>query len=219
MSLRSLGRRGVVLAAVLAASGCAGGGLGGLGGLGDILAGAAGLPGSGQQGQGQGQGQVVAEIQGLDTQRQLIQVRTQNGQTGSLLYDQNTVVVYQQRQYQVSNLERGDVVAIQVQQTNQGSPYASRIDVQQSVQERNGQSSGGGGVGQVQQFNVRVGQVDRQRGMFQLQTSHSGNVVVSLPYNPSGTVVNQFNRLRSGDSVRLEGSEIGNGRVELYRFY
>jgi len=216
MSLLSLGRRGVVLAAVLAASGCAGGGLGGLGGLGDILAGAAGLPGSGQQ--GQGQGQVVAEIQGLDTQRQLIQVRTQNGQTGSLLYDRNTVVVYQQRQYQVSNLERGDVVAIQVQQTNQGSPYASRIDVQQSVQDRGGQSSGGG-VGQVQQFSGRVGQVDRQRGMFQLQTSYSGNVVVSLPYNPSSAVVNQFNRLRSGDSVRLEGAEIGNGRVELYRFY
>lgn len=214
MSLLSLGRRGVVLAAVLAASGCAGGGLGGLGGLGDILAGAAGLPGSGQQ----GQGQVVAEVQGLDTQRQLIQVRTQDGQTGSLLYDQNTVVVYQQRQYQVSNLERGDVVAIQVQQTNQGSPYASRIDVQQSVQERNGQS-GGGGMGQVQQFSGRVGQVDRQRGMFQLQTSYSGNVVVSLPYNPSSTVVNQFNRLRSGDSVRLEGSQVGNGRVELYRFY
>ncbi len=214
MSLISLGRRGVVLAAVLAASGCAGGGLGGLGGLGDILAGAAGLPGSGQQ----GQGQVVAEIQGLDTQRQLIQVRTQDGQTGSLLYDQNTVVVYQQRQYQVSNLERGDVVAIQVQQTNQGSAYASRIDVQQSVQERSGQGTGGG-VGQVQQFSGRVGQVDRERGMFQLQTSYSGNVVVSLPYNPSSTTVNQFNRLRSGDTVRLEGTQVGNGRVELYRFY
>ena len=215
MSFLSLSRRGVVLAAVLAASGCAGGGLGGLGGLGDILAGAAGLPGSGQQ---QGQGQVVAEIQGLDTQRQLLQVRTQDGRTGSLLYDQNTVVVYQQRQYQVNNLERGDVVAIQVRQTSQGSAYASRIEVQQSVQERTGQT-GGGGMGQVQQFTGRVGQVDRQRGMFQLQTSYGGNVVVSLPYNPSNTVVNQFNRLRSGDSVRLEGTEVGNGRVELYRFY
>ncbi|MEW5928654.1 MAG: hypothetical protein AB1941_14395 [Gemmatimonadota bacterium] len=213
MRLLSLGRRGVVLAALLAAPGCAGGGLGNLGTLGDILAGAAGVPGSGQQ----QQGQVVAEVQGLDTQRQLIQVRTQNGQTGSLLYDQNTVVVYQQQRYQVTNLERGDVVAIQVQQTNQGSPYASRIDVQQSVQERTGQTTGGG-VG-VQQFTGRVGQIDHQRGMFQLQTSYAGNVVVSLPYNPSSTVVNQFNRLRSGDSVRLEGTEVGNGRVELYRFY
>lgn len=212
MSLLSLGRRGVALAALLAASGCAGGGLGGLGGLGDILAGAAGLPGTGQQ-----QGQVVAEVLALDAQRQLIQVRTQDGQSGSLLYDQNTVVVYQQRQYQVSNLERGDVVAIQVRQTGQGSAYASRIDVQQSVQDRGGQSSGA--VGQVQQFSGRVGQVDRQRGMFQLQTSYSGTVVVTLPYNPSSTTVNQFNRLRSGDTVRLEGTQVGGGRVELYRFY
>ena len=210
MRLLSLGRRGVVLAAVLAASGCASGGLGPLG---DILAGAAGLPGSGQQ----QQGQVVAEIQGLDPQRRLIQVRTQNGQTGSLLYDQNTVVVYQQRRYEVANLERGDVVAIQVQQTNQGSPYASRIDVQQSVQERTGQT--GGGAGQVQQFSGRVGQIDYQRGWFTLQTSYAGTVTVTLPYNPSSTVVSQFNRLRGGDSVRFEGTEVGNGRIELYRFY
>lgn len=211
MSLLSLGRRGVALAAVLAASGCAGGGLGGLGGLGDILAGAAGLPGSGQQ------GQVVAEVQGVDAQRQLIQVRTQDGQTGAVQYDQNTVVVYQQRQYQVNNLERGDVVAIQVRQTGQGGAYASRIDVQQSVQDRTGQGGVGGGA--VQQFTGRVGQVDYQRGMFQLQTSYGGTVVVTLPYNPSSTTVNQFNRLRSGDSVRLEGTQVGNGRVELYRFY
>lgn len=212
MRLLSLGRRGAVLAVVLAASGCAAGGLGNLGTLGDILAGAAGLPGSGGQ-----QGQVVAEIQGVDTQRQLIQVRTQQGQTGSLLFDQNTVVVYQQRQYQVTNLERGDVVAIQVQQTSQGSPYASRIDVQQSVQERTGQTTGG--AGQMQQFTGRVGQIDHQRGWFTLQTSYAATVTVTLPYNPSSTVVNQFNRLRGGESVRLEGSEVGNGRVELYRFY
>lgn len=210
MRLLSLGRRAAVLAAVLAASGCAGG-LGNLGGLGDILAGAAGLPGSGQQ------GQVVAEVQGLDTQRQLIQVRTQDGRTGSLLYDQNTVVVYQQRQYQVTNLERGDVVAIQVQQTSQGSAYASRIDVQQSVQERTGQTSGG--TGAIQQFTGRVGQIDYQRGWFTVQTSYSGTVTVTLPYNAGSTTVNQFNRLRTGDSVRLEGTHLGDGRVELYRFY
>ena len=92
------------------------------------------------------------------------------------------------------------------------------VNVQQSVQERTGQG-GAGGVGQMQQFTGRVGQVDYQRGMFQLQTSYSGNVVVTLPYNPSSTTVNQFNRLRNGDSVRLEGTQVGNGRVELYRFY
>lgn len=213
MRLSYFGRRGAVLALALASSACAGGNLGPLG---DILAGAAGLPGSG--GGQQQQGQVLAEIQGLDTGRQLIQVRTEDGRSGSLLYDQNTVVVYQQRQYEVANLERGDVVAIQVRQDRQGNAYASRIDVQQSVQERTGQTTGGVGGDQLQQFSGRVGQVDRQRGWFQLQSQYGG-VTVTLPYNVSSTTMNQFNRLRSGDSVRLQGTQLGNGRVELYRFY
>ncbi|HEX2190005.1 MAG TPA: hypothetical protein VHG51_13955 [Longimicrobiaceae bacterium] len=209
MRLLLLGRRAAVLVLALAASACAGGNLGGLG---DILAGAAGLPGSGGQ-----QDQVVAEIQGLDTGRQLIQVRTQDGRTGSLLYDQNTVVVYQQRQYQVTNLERGDVVAIQVRQDTRGNAYASRIDVQQSVQERTGQSTGGVNGG-VQELTGRVGQIDHQRGWFQLQTAYGGTVTVTLPYNPGSTTLSRFNRLRSGDTVRLQGTPVGNGRVELYRF-
>jgi hypothetical protein len=209
MRLLLAGRRAAVLVALLAASGCAGTNLGALG---DILGGAAGLPGSGSQGQ-----QVVAEVQGVDTRQQLLQVRTQDGRTGSLLYDQNTLVVYQQQQYQVTNLDPGDVVAIQVQQTNQGAAYAARIDVQQTVQERTGQA--GGTAGQLQQLTGRVGQVDQQRGWFTLQTSYAGTVTVTLPYNPGSATVQQFNRLRSGDSVRIEGTPVGSGRVELYRFY
>ena len=207
MHLFKLAGRAAVVALALASSACAGGNLGALG---DILGGVAGAPGAGQQ------GQVVAEIQGVDSRQQLIQVRTQDGRTGSLLYDQNTVVVYQQRQYQVANLERGDVVAIQVQQDTQGNAYASRIDVQQSVQERTGQASGGSA--QLQQFTGRVGQIDYQRGWFQLQTQYGGTVTVTLPYNPSSATETRFNRLRSGDSVRIEGTDVGNGRVELYRF-
>ena len=205
----SLGRRAAVLLAVLAAPGCAGGNLGALG---DILAGAAGLPGGGGQ-----QGQVVAEVQGVDTRQQLIQVRTQDGRSGALLYDQNTVVVYQQRQYQVTNLERGDVVAIQVQQTGQGGAYASRIDVQQSVQERSGRSGDAGG--QRRQSSGRVRQVDHQRGWVMLEDTYGGRVTVTLPYNPGSTTVTQFNRLRAGDSVRFEGTQLATDRVELHRFF
>ncbi|HEU0078166.1 MAG TPA: hypothetical protein VFQ76_10985, partial [Longimicrobiaceae bacterium] len=112
----------------MALSGCAGTNLGALG---DILGGAMG--GAGGQ---PGQGQMVVEVQGVDTRQQVISVRTQQGQQGNVLFDQNTIVTYQNQQYPVTALERGDVVAMQVQQTQQGQPYVSRIDVQQSVQER-----------------------------------------------------------------------------------
>jgi hypothetical protein len=201
----------------VALSGCAGTNLGALG---DILGGAMG----GMGGAGQQQGQLVVEVQGVDTRQQVIAVRTQQGQQGNVIFDQNTVVVYQNQQYPVTALERGDVVAMQVQQTQQGAPYASRIDVQQSVQERTGQTSGNGtyggtsgGMGQLQQLYGRVGQVDYNRGMFQLQTQQ-GTVVVQMPYDPGPATNDYFRRLRTGDTVRMEGTFTGNGRVELYRF-
>jgi hypothetical protein len=195
---------------VTALTGCAGTNLGQLG---EILGGAMG----GAGGAGQQQGQVVVEVQGVDTRQQVIQVRTQDGQQGNVMFDQNTVVSYQNQQYPVTALERGDVVAMQLQQTQQGQTYVSQIVVQQSVQERTGQTSGGSVGGQYQQMYGRVGQVDVSRGMFQLQTQQ-GTYVVEMPYNPGAANDDYFRRLRQGDTVRLEGTMIGNGRVQLYRF-
>lgn len=191
-------------ALMLATAACSGNTLGTLG---DILGGAVG----GQQ--GAQSGELRVEVRSIDTQRQEIQVATEQGQTGAVLYDQNTAVVYRQQQYPVSALERGDVVRMQVQETQQGALYASRIDVEQSVQERSGNT----GTGTVQQFSGRVGQVDYDRGVFVLQTQN-GNLTVSLPYNPPQATVDYFRRLRSGDTVRLEATPIGNARVEIYRF-
>jgi hypothetical protein len=201
---------------VVGLTGCAGSNLGALG---DILGGAMG----GMGGAGQQQGQLVVEVQNVDTRQQVIAVRTQQGEQGNVMFDQNTVVTYQNQQYPVTALERGDVVAMQVQQGQQGQTYVSRIDVQQSVQERTGQTSNGGmnggmnGGGQMAQLSGRVGQVDHNRGTFQVQTQQ-GTYTVTLPYNPGNATTDYFHRLRTGDTVRLEGTVVGNGRIELYRF-
>lgn len=122
----------VLVTSLLLTTACSGGG--GLGALGDIL----GSVGGGGAGGQQQQQQVQAEIQQVDSQNQRIHVRIQNGQTGSLRYDQQTTVVYRQQQYPVTALERGDMVNIQVMQSGQNDLYAARVDVVQSIQERNG---------------------------------------------------------------------------------
>lgn len=179
-----------------------------LGGLGDILGGIGGMPGSGGQ-----QGQLSAEVQQVNTQQQTIQVATQDGQSGSIYYDQNTVVVYRQEQYPVTALERGDLVVLQVQETAQGSLYTNRIDVQTSVQERTGQT----GTGAVQQYSGRVGQIDQDRGLFVLQMQ-SGNVTVSVPYNAPQATIDYFRRLRAGDNIRLEATVVDGSTLQIYRF-
>ena len=128
----------VLLVGLAVLPGCAGGGMGGMGGLGDILGSVLGGGAGQQQGQ-QGQTQQVqAEVQQLDTQRQRISIRTAQGQTGSVLYDQRTVVVYRQQQYPVTALERGDIINMQLMQAGQNDVYVARVDVVQSIQERQG---------------------------------------------------------------------------------
>jgi hypothetical protein len=174
--------------------------------LGDILGQAAGMPASGGQ-----QGQVQVEIRSVDTRQQMIQVATQQGQTGGVRYDGNTIVVYRNQQYPVTALERGDIAVMTVQDV-QGVPYASRIDVQQSASENTGT-----GTGSVVQLSGRISQVNQTNGTF-IMTTQQGNLTVSLPYNPPQATLDYFRRLRNGDTVRLEVTPLGTGRAEIYRF-
>ena len=214
MKARILGLRLVALAAMLSATGCAQAGA-----LGEILGGVMGPQGEGQQGQG---GQVVAEIQQIDARQGVMQIRTQNGQTGTVRFDQNTRVVYQQREYNVTALERGDVVAFQVQQDQRGNAYTTYIQVQQSVQDRGGQSSqqqqgGTYGNNNVQRFAGTVGYIDTQRGSFELRTQN-GSAQVALPYGASAQDAQRFRGLRSGQNVTLDGQMVAQGRIDLVRF-
>lgn len=108
-------------AALLVSSGCSN-----LGSLGNIL-------GSVLGGQGAQQQQIDAEVQQLDARDGRLYVRTQDGRTGTIRVDSRTQVVYNNQQYPVTALERGDIVRIQLQQTRNNELYATRIDVLRSA--------------------------------------------------------------------------------------
>lgn len=194
------------LALILTATACAGGGAGGLG---DIL----GTVLGGQQPASSNVGQLVAEVQAVDTRNQRLDVVTQDGQRGQIEYDGNTSVTYQQQQYPVTALERGDVVEMRIQEVGQGRYYTDQILVRQSVQQREGTTGGG----QVVQVSGTVAQIDHQRGWFDLDTGQ-GAVTVTLPYNPPVQTVRDFEQLRRGSRVSLEGYRIASDRIELARF-
>lgn len=183
-----------------------------LGALGDVLGGVlnpAGGAGGAQQ------GEVLVEVESVNTQQRSIQVRTDQGERGAVLYDESTVVVYQQQQYPVTALERGDVALMQIQQIDQNRIYASRIDVQQSVQERDGQAQQGSG--QLIQMSGRVGVVDHQRGFFDLQTQQ-GTYTVFVPSSAGAANTEYFHRLQTGSSVTVEGTLTDTSRLNLHRF-
>ena len=183
-----------------------------LGGLGNVLGGM-GQPQSGQ---------VSGTVQGVDTRNQQIVLQQSNGQQIALMFDAQTQVTYQNRNYQVTNLERGDQVTARIQQAQNGGYYTDLVQVDQSVQQSTGGvygSNGSTSSGTVQALQGTVRQVDRQNGWFTLDIGNYNTLTVSMPYNPSQNDASRFQALRSGDAVRLYGVFLNNSRVELRRFY
>ena len=159
-------------------------------------------------------GQLSGYVEAVDTRTQQIAIQTSNGQRVMLLFDNQTSVVYQNQNYPVTALERGDQVTARVQSTNNGGYYTDLIQVDQSVSS----SSSGTASGNVQTLQGTVGQIDRSNGVFRLDGNNS-SVIVSLPYNVRQSDVNTFNNLRVGDRVRFYGVFLNNSRVELRQFY
>jgi hypothetical protein len=164
---------------------------------------------------GMGSNDVVGEVEHVDPRSREIEIRTDAGRTTVLRYDDRTQVIYQQRNYAVANLERGDYIAARVQQDRDGRSYTDTITVRESVQDR---GSRGGGVGRLDRAEGRVEHVDLRRGTFELRDSRNRLYVVSVPFNASRSVIDRFNRLRDGDSVRIEGRAVGADRFELENF-
>ena len=200
-------RSGAVALALVAFTACSG-----AGNLGNILGGVLG-------GAGQGQGnQVSGTVLGVDTRSQQIALQTSDGQQVNLAFDNQTQVVYQNQQYPVTNLERGDQVTARIQQSNNGY-YTDLVQVDQSASSSGGGTYGGTASGNVQTIQGTVQQVDLQNGLFSLNTNQYGQIIVALPYNVTRVDQNRFQNLRRGESVRLYGVFVNNQRVELRQFY
>jgi exosome complex RNA-binding protein Csl4 len=159
---------------------------------------------------------VVGEVRHVDTRAREIEIRTDSGRTSIIRYDNNTQVVYQQRNYSVDNLERGDYVAARVQRDRNGRDFTDSITVRESVQDR-GYSSGGG-RGRLDRAEGRVEYVDSRRGTFEIRDQRNRLIVVSVAFNAPRAVTDQFNRLRNGDYVRIEGRSVNADRFELESF-
>jgi exosome complex RNA-binding protein Csl4 len=177
--------------------------------LGNVLGGVLGGNGGGSQ--------VSGVVRGVDTRNQQIVLQTQDGQSVGLYYDNQTQVVYQNQQYSVTNLERGDQVTARIQQTNNGGYYTDLVQVDQSV---SGPTTGtaGGTYNSVQALQGTVRQVSTANGWFTMDVGNS-TLEVTLPYNPRRADVDRFNSLRRGDYVRIYGVFVNNSRVELRQFY
>jgi hypothetical protein len=197
--LQPAGRGGAAALVLLAVGACSNAGT-----IGDILGSVL----------GGGSNLVAGTVRAVDTRSRQIQLQQSNGQTVALAFDNQTKVLYQDRNYSVTSLENGDQVNAHVQQLQNGGYYTDSVIVTQPVAGSTTTGSQG-----VQSLQGTVRQVDRTNGMFTIDAGTGVTLTVSLPYNASNADVTRFNSLRSGDFVRLYGVYLNNTRVELRQFY
>ena len=166
-----------------------------------------------------GQDEFVAEVDRLDTSSREIHLRPNNSRTRVVGYSTDALVLYRGREYPVSQLEAGDIVAMQLKQDSRGNSYTDLIRVQESIRDRD-QSRGGlirPGTGS-RTVDGRVEQLDFQRSSFEIRDQSRERVLVSLPYNARRSDVDHFRALRVGDYVKVEGRFLDRERFELENF-
>jgi len=166
-----------------------------------------------------GYDELVAEVVWLDTSSREISLRPDSGRTRVVGYTADARAVFRGREYPVTQLEAGDIVAMQLKQDSRGNSYTDLIRVQESIRDRD-QSRGSmtrSGTG-IQTVDGRVEQVDFQRSSFEIRDQSKERVLVSLPYNARRSDVDHFRALRVGDYVRVEGRFLDRDRFELESF-
>ena len=157
---------------------------------------------------------LVGEVRFVDTRDREIDIRSDGGRTWRVRYDNRTRVTYRQKDYEVTELEPGDYVALRTQQDRSGRLYTDLVTVRESVQDRGGR----GRTGRLDSFEGTVEYIDNRRGLFEVRNRQNRLVVVTLPYNAPRSVSERFNRLRQGDYVRIEGRFLNQDRFELESF-
>jgi hypothetical protein len=162
--------------------------------------------------------EVRAEVLQVQPERNQIRVRTDAGRREVLPYDINrTSVIYHGWDYTVSSLESGDVIAFR---TPPRGSYVDVIRIQEPVQAR----ASGATLARrspATRADVIEGTVDRIQynlGVFDVMPRAGRPVTVSVPFNARPADVENFQRLRRGDYVRVEGEFTNPESLQLLAF-
>lgn len=166
-----------------------------------------------------------------------IRLRRDNGRYADVRYDSRTEVVYNGRRYHPESLDRGDYVTMRVSRDSRGQLHARHVTVRRDVRDRDRY----GDRDRVpdrrrdddryddrrddrrdDRYDARaleglVTRVDRSGRRFEIRDSR-GTVWVAVPSNAGRSVRERFERLRTGDHVRVSGRFTSRDRFQLERF-
>ncbi len=221
MRTRKAGPITTALLAIVLLAGC------GSGGLGDIL-------GGGGSSQPSSSGDLRGTVDYVDTRSRFVDLTnvssydsrlqdgSSRGRTARVYYDAQTPVEYQGRTYRPEDLDRGDEIAVRLDQSGSQSGnqlMARSMTVLYNSAAGSGAGSGTGAYNSTVRGTVRY--LDVNRRTIEIDRGSSGGVVV-VDYD-ANTQVNYNNRqyrtqdIQRGDEVEVVVRDLGSGRMMAQR--
>ena len=146
----------------------------------------------------------IGTVEEVDHSVRELYLRTRGGQSQIVTYTNRTRVAVQGKEISPTQLGRGDMIEVRMHGTADGRAVADSIRVRERGMRKT-------------TIEGTVERVLSDRRIIELRTSSGALTSVYLPQNSPEIVEDEFSRLRSGDSVRLEGIFFGEKRFELTR--
>ena len=164
----------------------------------------------------EGQTDVQGEVESIDLSSRRIYLRLVAGDRREIAYSPDARVLYQGREYPVSRLEKGDIIAVQLKRDTRGDSYADLIRVQENNREARADASTA--TTRIQTLSGKVERVSVRANSFDLDDQRNQPISVVLSENARDSDRERLRRLRDGDRVRIEGRFMGRDRFELLSF-
>jgi hypothetical protein len=165
----------------------------------------------------EGENDIVGEVERVDLASRRIYLRPGRRASRIVAFSADAQVLDRGREYPVTRLESGDVVAMRMRRNSRGDSYTELIRLQESVREQS-RIEPPDAMPRIQALSGRVEGVDFRRNSFDLNDQPGKPLLVVLSENARDSDRERFRSLRTGDHVRIEGKFIGRDRFELLSF-
>jgi hypothetical protein len=165
----------------------------------------------------EGQNDVVGEVERVDLSGRWIYLRPNKSDRRVVALSLDARVLDRGREYPLTRLKPGDVVAMQVKRDSRGDSYADLIRIQESpASQRRGDVPSS--VPRIETLAGRVVSVNRRDNSFELDDQSGPPVSVRLSEYVRDSDRDRLRTLRAGDHVRIEGKFTQRDRFEMLSF-
>jgi hypothetical protein len=165
----------------------------------------------------EGEPDLTGSVERVDTSAQRLYLRSNGGERRTVTFSNDVQVFFRGREYPITRLTPGDVVAMQIKRDQRGDSYVDLIRIQEEARTDRGLREEPTAPPRIETLSGTVQSVNRRDNSFELNNQPSP-IVVALSENVRDSDRERFQTLRSGDHVRIEGRFIGRDRFEMLSF-